>query len=149
MIQYIMGCNMKKRAIRFSAIMIILAFLLSSVAFAAMEASQYLSYYNAYITKNGNTIKVNFEVQGTRVMDQIGVTEIYLYERPNSTSSWTLVQTFLSTDSAYASDMMDSNASFKVDDVSFSGNSSYQYMAYVTVYAEKNGGSDSRGIVAS
>ncbi len=140
---------MKKRAIHSLAIALLIVLLLSTSVYATLEASQYLSYYNAYITKTGNTIKVNFVVQGTKVMDQIGATEIYLYEMPNSSSSWTLVQTYLYTDSAYASDMMDSNASFKIGDVSYSGTSSYQYMAYVTVYAEKNGGSDSRDIIAS
>lgn len=140
---------MKKGAIHSLAIALLIVLLLSTSVYATLEASQYLSYYNAYITKTGNTIKVNFVVQGTKVMDQIGATEIYLYERPNSSSSWTLVQTYLYTDSAYASDMMDSNASFKIGDVSYSGTSSYQYMAYVTVYAEKNGGSDSRDIIAS
>ncbi len=140
---------MKGKAIRLSIMLIVLVLLLSMVAFASMEASYYLSYYNAYITKTGNTIKVNFEVQGTRVMDYVGVTEIYLYERASSSDAWTLVHTFLSSDPVYASSMMESNTSFKDDYVSYSGNSSYQYMAYVTVYAEKNGGSDSRGIVAS
>ena len=82
-------------------------------------------------------------------MDQIGATEIDLYERENSYSSWNLVKTFLSTDSTYASAMIASNASFKYDYVSYSGNSSYQYKAYVTIYAEKDGGSDSRDIIAS
>lgn len=130
-------------------IIIVLALMLPTVAFATMEASQYLSYYDAYITNTGNTIKVNFVVQGTRIMDKIGATEIYLYEKTSSAGSWTLVQTYLSTDSAYASDMMNSNASFKDDYVSYSGNSSYQYKAYVTVYAEKDGGSDSRSIIAN
>ena len=140
---------MKKRAFRLSIIIIVLTLLLSSVAFATMDASQYLSFYAAYITKNGNTIKVNFQVEGTRIMDYVGVTEIYLYERANSNSSWTLVKTYLYTDPIYASAMMDSNTSYKDDYVSYSGNSSYQYVAYVTVYAEKDGGSDSRDILAS
>ena len=140
---------MKKRVICSFVIVIILALLLSSAVFAAMDASQYLAYYNAYITKSGNTIKVNFEVQGTRGMDYIGATEIYLYERANSSSSWSLVKTYLYTDPAYASSMMDINTTIKDDYVSYSGNSSYQYKAYVTVYAEKDGGSDSRDILAS
>lgn len=140
---------MKKRAFRLIIIIITLTLLLSSVAFAAMDASQYLSFYAAYITKSGNTIKINFQVEGTRIMDQIGVTEIYLYEKTSSSGSWTLVQTFLFSDPAYATDMMDSNANYKDDYVSYSGNASYQYMAYVTVYAEKDGGSDSRGIIAN
>ena len=140
---------MKTKAVRNSVFIIVLVFLLSTVAFATMEASHYLSFYNAYITKTGNTIKVNFAVEGAGIMDYVGVTEIYLYERANSNSSWTLVKTYLSTDPVYASAMMDSNTSYKDDYVSYSGNSTYQYMAYVTVYAEKDGGSDSRGIIAS
>lgn len=140
---------MRKRIIRLLAIVIILALILSTTVFAAMDASQYLSYYNAYITKSGNTIKVNFEVHGTRGMDYIGATEIYLYEKTSSSGSWTLVQTYLSTDPTYTSSMIEINTTFKDDYVSYSGNSSYQYKAYVTVYAEKNGGSDSRDIIAS
>lgn len=140
---------MKRRAFRLSIIILIMAIMLSTVVLATMEASQYLSYYSAYITKTGNTIKVHFDVQGTRIMDKIGATEIYLYERANSSSSWLLVQTYLSSDPAYASAMIDSNASFKDDYVSYSGNSSYQYKAYVTVYAEKDGGSDSRDVIAN
>lgn len=140
---------MKKSMIRISVIVIVLALLLSTVAFASMEASHYLSYYNAYISKTGNTVKVNFEVQGTAVMDYIGVTEIYLYEKTSANGSWTLVNTYLYTDPAYASAMMDSNVGSMYNDVSYSGNSSYQYKAYVTVYAEKNGGSDSRTVTAT
>ncbi len=140
---------MKRMMIRCSVIILVLAVLLSTAAYATMDASNYLTYYNSYITKSGNTVKVYIDVVGTGIMDRIGATEIYLYERANSSSSWTLVQTYLSSDPAYTSAMIDTNASFKDDYVTYSGNSSYQYMAYVTVYAEKNGGSDSRGIVAS
>ena len=140
---------MKKSFVRIFTILIIMVMLLSTVSYAALEARNYLQYYNAYITKTGNTIKVNFEVQGTRIMDKVGVTEIYLYERDNSSSSWTLVKTFLSTDPNYSSAMMGTKTNYQLDYVSYSGSSSKQYAAYVTVYAEKDGGSDSRGITAS
>ena len=130
-------------------LVVILTLLLSTTAYAAMDASYYLQYYNAYISKTGNTIKVYFDVQGTRIMDKVGVTEIYLYERASSSDSWSLVQTYLSTDSNYTAMMIGTNTILKADHVSYSGNSSYQYMAYVTVYAEKDGGSDSRGIIAT
>ena len=112
-----------------------------------MEASHYLTYYNAYISRSGNTVKVNFEVVGTGVMDSIGATEIYLYEKTSAYGSWTPVQTYLSTDPAYASIMIDTNAGGYDNYVTYSGNSSYQYKAYVTIYAEKDGGSDSRNLV--
>ena len=138
---------MKRKTLRlFAFIFVLLA--LSVSTYAATESSLYLSYYNAFISKSGNTIQINFDVQGTRKMDTIGATEIYLYERADSSSSWTLVQTFLSTDPAYTSSMLSNNTAFKYDYVSYTGNASYQYKAYVTVYAEKDGGSDSRGIIA-
>lgn len=140
---------MRNKAIRLSAAIIVLVFLLTTVAFATMDASHYLSYYDAYITKSGNTVKVHFEVEGTGIMDYVGVTEIYLYEKTSTYGSWTLVETYLSSDPTYSSTMMGTNISFHDDYVSYSGNSSYQYMAYVTVYAEKNGGSDSRDFIAN
>lgn len=139
---------MSKRIYRIIALTIVVVMLLSTVSYAAMEASDYLQYYNAYITKTGNTIKVNFDVQGTWIMDKVGVTEIYLYERDNSYSSWNLVQTYLSTDPTYSSTMMGTNTNYHFDYVSYSGSSSKQYFAYVTCYAEKDGGSDSRSIIA-
>lgn len=139
---------MKKNISRALLLIIVLTLLLSTVAFAATEASYYLQYYNGYITKTGNTIKVNFDVQGTKIMDKVGVTEIYLYERANSSSSWTLVQTYLSTDPTYSSTMMGTNTNYHYDYVTYSGSSSKQYYAYVTCYAEKDGGSDSRSFIA-
>lgn len=136
---------LKSRTIVLLAIIVML---FSMTAYAAIDASYYLSSYTAYISKSGNTVKVNFEVEGTRIMDNVGVTEIYLFERTNSSNSWSLVATYLYTNPTYASSMMASSANFKADYVSYSGNSSYQYMAYVTVYAEKDGGNDSRNITA-
>lgn len=140
---------MRKRIARIPALILALVLLLSTTSYATQKASYYLQYYNAYITKSGNTIKVNFEVQGTRIMDAVGVTEIYLYERENSTSSWVLVQTYLSTNPSYTSTMIGTNTGLKFDYVSYSGSSTKQYMAYVTCYAEKDGGSDSRDITAN
>ncbi len=138
---------MKRRNLIFVLVLLVTMSLLATSAFAALEASYYLSYYGASITNNGNTIKVNFEVQGTSIMDVVGVTEIYLYERDDSNSQWTLVHTYLSSDSAYTNQMISTNASIKHSYVSHSGSSSKQYMAYITCYAEKDGGSDSRPLV--
>lgn len=140
---------MRKRIAIFPALVLVLALILSTASYATQKASYYLQYYDAYITKSGNTIKVNFEVQGTSIMDAVGVTEIYLYERENSTSSWILVQTYLSTNPNYTATMIGTNTGLKYGHVSYSGSSTKQYMAYVTCYAEKNGGSDSRDITAN
>ncbi len=138
------------KRIRISAIITVVVLLLTSTSFvahAAIEASEYLQYYNAYFTKTGNTIKTHFQVQGTETMDKVGVTEIYLYERANRYDNWSLVMTYLSTDSNYTTTMMGTNTGFKVDKVTYNGTSSYEYKAYITVYAEKDGGSDSRSFI--
>lgn len=140
---------MKKATIRLIVILVATFFLLSTVSYASVESSYYLSAYSAYISTSGNTVNVYFEVQGTRIMDKVGVTEIYLYEKTTPYGSWSLVQTYLSSDPTYTSTMIGTNTFLKIDSVSYSGSSSYQYKAYVTVYAEKDGGSDSRNIVAN
>lgn len=128
---------------------IIISAVLTTASYAAENASYYLSSYLVYISKSGNTVSVNYEVEGTRKMDYLGVTEVYLYERPDSNSSWTLVQTFLSSNPTYTSTMLGTNTTFKVDSLTYSGTSTYQYKAYVTVYAEKDGGSDSRNLIVN
>ncbi len=138
---------MKQKALRITTLIIVILMTLSITSYAAVESSLYLSYYNAYITKTGNTVTVHFDVEGTRKMDTIGAPSIYLYERPDSNSSWTLVETYLSTDPTYTATLIANNTVVKIDSVSYDGNSSYQYKAYVTVYAEKDGGSDSRNLI--
>jgi hypothetical protein len=136
---------------RFLSIVILVLVIFNSalvtVSHATMEASDYLSAYCVYIDNSGNTISINYEVIGTGKMDYVGVTQIYLYERVDSNSDWSLVQTYLSSNPSYTSTMLGTNTSMKMDNVDYSGNLSYQYKAYVTVYAEKNGGSDSRNLI--
>lgn len=138
---------MKRKFISTILVFLMIASLFATSVMAAQEASHYLAFYGGSITKSGSTIKVNFEVQGTNIMDVVGATEIYLYERSDSNSSWSLVETYLSSDSTYTSQMINTNSSIKHSHVSYSGSSSMQYMAYITCYAEKDGGSDSRAII--
>ncbi len=138
---------MKNKAFRSILIFFIISVAISSTCFASNKASYYLSYYAASISKTGNTIKVNFEVQGTGIMDVVGATEIYLYERESGSYSWTLVETYLSSDSTYTNQMINTNSGIKHSHVSYNGSSSMEYMAYVVCYAEKDGGSDSRNLI--
>ncbi len=140
---------MKSKGMRILLLVFVAVLLLSTIAYAANESSLYLAGYYASISKTGNTIHVNFEVYGTRTMDTIGATEIYLYEKASGSSSWTLVETYLSTDPDYTSTLIANNSGCKFGSVPYSGSSANQYKAYVTVYAEKDGGSDSRDIVAT
>ena len=131
---------MKKRVVRLIALILVFLLMLSNVAFAAMNASEYINVASAWITLDGNTVKVHFCVIGTDTMDQIGVKYIYLYEKNGIT--WSLKQIFNYTDPLYSAAMMDANTTLHSGNVSYLGSATNEYYASCWSYAEKNGGSD-------
>ena len=130
---------MRKKFFRIIALIIALTLLLSTAAFAAVNASAYINVTNAWITRDGNTVEVNFWIIGTGTMDQIGVKYIYLYEKTGNTWYW--VKTFSYTDPLYTN-MMDTNTGTHATYVTYSGSASKSYYASCRFYAEKDGGSD-------
>ena len=130
---------MKKRTIRIIAIIFALTLILSTVAFAAMNASAYINATSAWIERDGNTVEVDFYIVGTDTMDQIGIKYIYLYEEIDH--GWRLVKTFAYTNPLYTN-MMDSNTSAHASYVTYNGSASKSYYADCRFYAEKDGGSD-------
>ena len=131
---------MRKKFFRIIALIIALMLLLSTAAFAAVNASAYINVTNAWITRNGNTVEVNFYIIGTGTMDQIGVKYIYLYEKNGY--SWNLVKTFAYTNPLYSATMMDSSSAGHAGYVTYSGSAYKNYYADCRFYAEKDGGSD-------
>ena len=98
---------MKNKTFRIIVFVVALTPLLSTAAFATMNASAYITMTNTWITRSGNTVKVNFSIVGNGTMDKIGVKYVYLYEK-NGTD-WDLVETFDYTDPDYDEIMMDSS----------------------------------------
>jgi hypothetical protein len=131
---------MKKPILRVISLVIIIALVLSMTSFAAVNASEYIAITSAWITRDGDNVKVNFYIVGTNIMDKIGVKYIYLYERNGI--SWRLVETFDYTDPLYASAMMDTNTGAHSGLVTYSGSATKHYYADCRFYAEKDGGSD-------
>ena len=133
---------MKKKTVRILAIAVLLVLLLSSVSYAAQTSSAYISITNAYITRSGDDVNVYFYIVGRAAsMDVIGAKKIYVYEQNGTT--WSLVKTFDSDDSQYASHMIATNTSAKSDHVTYTeGSATKNYYAEVRFYAEKDGGSD-------
>lgn len=131
---------MRKKAARIIALIIALTLLLASTAFAAVNASDYINATSAWITRDGNTVEVNFWIVGTDIMDQIGVKYIYLYEKNGY--SWNLVKSFAYTNPIYSATLMDSNTGAHAGYVTYSGSASKSYFAKCYFYAEKDGGSD-------
>ncbi len=131
---------MKNSLARFTAFVLILCVLLSSVAFASIDSSAYIAKMSAYITYSGNVINVYFSVVGRHIMDEIGVSEILLYEQNGNT--WSLVCDFEADDPSYTADMLSYNTSAKADHVTYSGDSTKNYYAIVYFYAADANGSD-------
>ncbi len=131
---------MKNKAFRIIVLVVALILILSTAAFAAMNASAYITATNAWITRSGNTVKVNFSIVGNGTMDKIGVKYVYLYEK-NGTD-WDLVETFDYTDPDYDDIMMDTDIGGHAGYLPYSGSASKNYYADCRFYAERNGGSD-------
>lgn len=131
---------MKKKAIRIIALIFALTLILSTVVFAAVSSSPYIAATSAWITRDGDTVNVNFFIVGRNTMDMIGVKYVYLYELNGST--WNLVKTFNYTNPIYTATMVNYNSGAKAAYLSYSGSSSKTYFADCRFYAEKDGGSD-------
>ena len=131
---------MKKKTLRIVMIIVIITLTLSMVASATITSSDYISATSAWITRDGDTIEVNFYIVGVGMMDKIGVKYIYLYELNDGI--WGLVGTYSYTNLVYAATLMDTNSTIKSGYIPYSGSASKQYYASCWFYAEKNGGSD-------
>ena len=129
-----------KRTMRILCFFFALSLLFSSVAFASQQSSDYIGATSAYITRSGNDVKVYFTVVGRGIMNEIGVSEIYLYEKTGNT--WNLVSIFDSSDSTYTSAMLSYNTSAKASHVTYGGSAAKDYYAILYFYAADAYGSD-------
>lgn len=131
---------MKKALVRSIAFVLIFCFLLPTFAFASTESSAYIAIMSGYITFSGNDVNVYYSVVGRHLMNEIGVSEIRLFEQNGN--NWVKVYTFRSDDPDYTADMLSYNTSAKADHVTYSGDSTKNYFAALYFYAADNYGSD-------
>ena len=134
--------NNIKRTIRFIAVLLalIIVFPVNTLA-AEPKASLYLSSYNVGIAAIGNgKVEIAFDVIATDYMDKIGAMSIYVYEAPDGIS-WEHVKTYYCE--TYTN-MTAVNRMNYLSTVTYSGTAGKYYKAYVTIWAGKNGGGDTR-----
>lgn len=136
--------NQKKSFfLRVTALILIVMLVVPSVAATTIHprASAYLDNYGAYVHLPGTgEVRVYFDVEGTRDMDEIGALTIELYESTNGTS-WTCVKIFNHGANA---GMLSYNDDYHSGYVSYRGVAGRYYKAYVGVWAGKDGAGDSR-----
>lgn len=129
---------MKKTTLRTFSLLLVLAFCLSSIAFAApRRASDYIEscYASAARTSTGG-VKITFDIIGTGVMTSIGATQIDI-----KNSAGTIVKTYKNTQTGYGY-MVTSNALSHRSSVTYPGISGNQYYAVVYFKAANRSGSD-------
>lgn len=131
---------MKKKTIRFGILTLMMCLMLSTFAFASTTSSAYIGYSNAHFTRSGNDVNIYFSVVGRGMMNEIGVSEIWLYEKNGN--AWNWAYTFYASDSNYTADMLSYNTTAKADHVTYSGFSTKDYLAILYFYAADNNGSD-------
>ena len=109
-------------------------------------ASDYFFSTSTYIQDIGNgNLSIQFAVNGTGIMDQIGVSSITL-RRSSNGNTWSTIKTFKSEDYPQ---MLGRNRSKYSGYVPYSVTEGWYYQASVTFYASDNYGSDSVTISTS
>ena len=125
------------------ALVFVLVLALSLPAFAqasVARASDYISSYTATASVSGKTVTIQFYVYGTEPMDQIGASQIRVYEKLPG-GSWDEIADLRPEDPGYG-DLVDNNRSMYSASVSFTGRTDCSYYAVVEVFASKDGGED-------
>lgn len=132
---------MQKKTFKTVLLVIIMIFTLSSTALAVeTRPSLYLHSNGATTTvKDNAVVRINFNALGTGTMDSIGIQTITI-EYSTDGTSWYTAKTYKSSTT---SGMMGTNASSFSSYIDYSGTSGRYYRARVTLYAKKNGVSDS------
>jgi hypothetical protein len=106
---------MSKKIVNAIAITLVLCVLLCGTAYADNRESKYFNTYAGWCSWNGSSVKVYFDTSANETVDQLGSTQIKLYESTDLTS-WTLVKTFYYSSypnmMAYNAYTMDSNVSY-------------------------------------
>ncbi len=133
-------CRAKKLTLMFATLVFLVASLCQSASAIELSprASLYLDGYGAgiYPDKTKGAVRVEFTVTATNYSDYVGVSQLIIYK-----SSGTRVATITGTVA---------NGLLREDDVVHLGHYIYygepgaKYYAALTMYAERDGGSDSR-----
>lgn len=134
----------KCRLVSVLAVCLMISLLLSSASFAAeIKASRYLDNYEIGCTAMGNgKVKIWGRVYANRVMDEIGVAVVDIYEGTDPEGDvWThQYSSYYNLESTMAG----TNCSLFEGYTNHYGTTGKYYKAYVTVFVEYNGVTEAR-----
>lgn len=119
----------------------------ASPALAAARSSNYLDAYGVYLTpQSGGKIVITSDVNALRIMTNVGVSKIYLYESQNGTDFYRIA-TYKYEDYPI---MMGHNAYYYYEDIlTFTGTPGYKYYIIAYCYAEDSTGYDQKAYTSA
>lgn len=133
-------CRVKKMALVFTSLVLLIVSLCQAAAAIEISprASLYLDGYGAYLYEGSSRggIRVEFTVSATRESDLVGVSKISIYKGDG---------TFVtSVKGSVANGLLAEGFKTYAGDYTYYGEPNEVYYMVLTMYAERDGGSDSR-----
>ncbi len=134
---------MKSIKCRFMSLIIVLSYMFTVPASAAVRASDQIDAYDGdAIACGGGRIAIEFSIEGTDQMKKLGASKIRISER-DSTDGWITAEVFTSSDAG----MTASGRNFYGTTKYFNGVSGTYYKVEITVFAtDYDGVTDSRTV---
>lgn len=133
---------MKRKAVSILSLALFLASLLSLAApcsAAQTRSSDYFFATDVWITaQEGGKILVEFDVNATCPMLEVGVKTFYIYEQQSS-GNYKLVKTFSRYDTP---GLINTNSFFADGEVTYQGTPGVKYYATAAFYAKDSAGSE-------
>ena len=125
-----------KRILRIAICLVLVFSLIGTVvAYALTESNAYISSFTGAVSvANDGTVTVNFGTHGTDLMDRIGASQISLYENGQ------FKKYYSAYNSLYSATMMGTDDYDFYGYVTYAGTKGKTYQAYITHYAELDGG---------
>lgn len=125
---------------------LLLISMIPSISAIEARASDYFAATGAWATAIGRgKFVVEFDINATKIMDEVGATKILIKER-QSDGSYDIVKTFTRYNTT---SLIEKNSSCAYAKVSYTGTPGTKYYASVTLYAKDSNGSEKMGVVTN
>lgn len=130
---------MKKRFLSLVCIALLLVSLSTAIYAVDARASDYFSATDvrAY-AKSGGKILFEIDVEATHTMQELGASEVYVYEEQDD-GSWDNVYTFTMDEHSY---LIETNTAGAYVDATYQGTVGNKYFATVACYARDSSGAE-------
>lgn len=133
-------CRVKKLVLVFISLLSLVGLLCQAVSAIELSprASDYLDGYGAamYAGSVKGSVRIDFTVSATERSDYVGVSELVIY-KSNGSRAATITGTV-------SNGLLREDCVLQMNEYTYYGEPGVSYYAILTMYAERDGGSDSR-----